>query len=104
MQYPQSGQVIWGTGTYEEIIPFQKIVYTDQFSDESGNPITPKEAGMPSWEGPGLTYVTVEFESRAGNTVMTLTHEGIPKAIHDDCVSGWTSSIDKLQMLVERVQ
>ena len=102
MKNLRGGDIVWGAGTYQEIIPNQKIVYTDQFADPSGNPITPKEAGMPNWEGPGLTFVTVDFESRGDSTIMTLTHEGIPKALHDDCVSCWSSTVDKLQMLVER--
>ncbi len=101
MKSPQ-GQVLWSAGTYEEIIPHQKIVYTDQFSDENGNPITPEEAGMPNWPGEGLTYVTVDFESKGEQTKMTLTHSGLPKSMHDDCVSGWSTSIDKMQLLVER--
>lgn len=87
------GKIVWSGGVYKEIIPYKKIVTTDYFSDENGN--------MPGkW---ALDYlITVEFSiTEEGQTKMTIAHEGIPKEIHDDCVAGWNSSINKLQRLVE---
>lgn len=97
------GKVIWSGGTYEEIVPKTKIVSTDSFMDEKGNVISAEDAGMPgNWQSDTL-YITVEFEKLGENeTKMGLSHEGIPKEMYDDCVSGWNSSIDKLQKLVER--
>ncbi len=98
-----TGQVNWSTGTYEKIIPQQLIVCSDQFADQNGQPITPKEAGMPGeWSDSEISFITIEFEEiGTDRTKMTLTHEGIPLSVHDDCVAGWDTTIDKLQKLVE---
>src|SRR2546422_847950 len=37
---------MWSTGTYEEIIPMQKIVVTDSFADEQGNVVPSTYYGM----------------------------------------------------------
>src|SRR3712207_5988559 len=31
------GQDYWGTGTYREVVPMERLVYTDSFADEQGN-------------------------------------------------------------------
>lgn len=101
MQGPDR-KVVWSGGVYKEIIPNKKIVFTDHFADENGNTITAKEAGM-SGDWPKDLYITVEFESiDPEQTKMVINHAGIPKEMHDDCVGGWSSSIDKFQKLVER--
>src|ERR1700745_4154100 len=41
------GQYFWSTGTYLEIVPQEKIVVTDSFADENGNPVPPSHYGMP---------------------------------------------------------
>lgn len=90
MQDPE-GRIAWSGGVYKEIIPYKKIVTTDHFSDENGNIISDVDY-----------LITVEFSIvEEGQTKMTIAHEGIPKEIHDDCVAGWNSSINKLQRLVE---
>lgn len=97
-----NGKVTWSGGNYQEIVPNKKIVTLDYFADANGNMISAKEAGLPG-EWPNELYVTVEFESlNPEQTKMTISHEGIPKDMHDDCVQGWSESIDKLQKLVER--
>lgn len=102
MQGPD-GKVQYSGGTYEELIPNKKIVTTDQFTDREGNLMSARQAGMPM-DMPDTMRVTIEFQSiGADETQMLLKHEGIPKEMHDDCVSGWTSSINKLQRLVEHM-
>lgn len=101
MQGPD-GKVIWSGGVFEEIIPYQKIAYTDSFTDKNGKVVSSSEYGMPG-EWPEALYVTLTFEKLGdGSTKMHLYHEGIPKEMHDDCVEGWSQSIDKMQRLVER--
>ncbi len=97
------GKVTWSTGTYTEILPYKLIVCTDQFSDENGKPITPEQAGMEEeWEDISTLVFSVKFEKIDDNrTKIQLVHEGIPASIHDDCVSGWSSSLDKMKKLVE---
>jgi uncharacterized protein YndB with AHSA1/START domain len=97
------GKTQFSGGVYHEVVPFKKIVSSDMFTDESGNKMSPREAGMPG-EWPDVLKLTIEFESLGPNECeIHLVHEGIPKDQHDDCVSGWTSSINKLQRLVEHM-
>lgn len=92
----------WSGGEIKEIVPYEKIVYTDRFTDQDGKPVDPSVYGMPG-DWPKENFVTVTFEEFGDNeTRMTLLHEGIPKQLHDDCVQGWESSLDKFQKLVER--
>lgn len=101
MQSPQ-GKTSWSTGTYEQIIPQQKIICTDQFADEKGNIISAFEAGM-NGKWPEKLYLTIEFEPcNRDQTKLVVTHQGIPKSQYDDCCDGWISSIDKLKKLVEQ--
>lgn len=95
------GEVIYSGGVYKEIIPFKKIVTTDHFADKNGKIIPASEAGMPG-EWPLDCLITIEFSDGNEEQVkIIINHEGIPKAMHDDCVEGWNSSIDKFQRLVE---
>ncbi len=101
MQGPDK-KVMWSSGDYEEIVPNKKIVSTDYFSDKDGVLVSAKSVGMPGVWGDKL-YITVDFESVGKDeTKIVISHEGIPKEMHDECVTGWSSTIDKLQKLVER--
>lgn len=101
MQGPD-GKIQYGGGTYLEIVPNQRIVSTDEFMDKDGNLMSAKDAGMPG-EWPERSKVTLRFKSLGTNeSQLDIIHEGIPQVMHDDCVSGWSSSLDKLQRLVER--
>lgn len=97
-----AGKIVWSGGIYKEIVPNKKIVTTDHFANENGNVLAASEVGMPG-EWPMDCLITVEFSKVSGEqTKMTINHEGIPKEMHDDCVDGWNSSINKLQRLVEK--
>ena len=99
MQGPD-GKKIWGTGTYLEIIPNKKIVCTDSFADENGNPVTSDYYGMPGM--PLEMKITVTFEEDNGKTKMTLEHEGLPAGEHQKGASaGWNSSLDKLEKILK---
>jgi uncharacterized protein YndB with AHSA1/START domain len=95
------GEVIWHTGSYEEIIPYKKIVCTHHFSDEDGNIIPGNDNELPGlW--PTKLHVMIEFEKLEDNqTKIVLHHEGIPKEMHDYCVVIWNQSLDKFQEIVE---
>lgn len=102
MQEP-NGKIQYSGGTYLEIIPLRKIVSTDEFMDQDGNWMSAKDAGMPG-EWPDKCRVTLEFKDLGGvgESELEICHEGIPKAMYDDCVAGWNSSLDKLQRLLEK--
>lgn len=89
------GKEIFGTGTYKEIVPNKKIVYTDSFADSKGNVVPASYYNMPDM--PLELTVTVTLEEKDGKTNMTLQHEGIPAEMFDDCTKGWQSSFDKME-------
>lgn len=96
-------KITWSGGVVEEIVPQQKIVFTDRFTDEIGKPVPASTYGM-TGDWPENSYITVIFErANESETKMYLLHEGIPSSLYDDCVQGWNSSLDKLQRLVEHV-
>ncbi len=90
------GKEIWSTGTFKEIEPQKKIVYSDSFADPEGNIVPASYYDMPGDWGNRLK-VTVEFEENDGKTTMKLEHEGLPVEMADDCKKGWQSCFDKLE-------
>lgn len=94
------GQEFWSTGVYKEIVPQRKQVYTDSFSDENGNVIPASALNMPG-EWPTELLVTVTFEEAGEKTKLKLRHEGIPDEMRDDCIKGWSESLDKLERNVK---
>lgn len=95
MRSPE-GQNIYGAGTYKEIIPLEKIVYTDSFADENGAIISASAYGMNNF--PLEMKVTVIFEEENGKTKMTLEHAGIPQGEdREQAKIGWNESFDKLE-------
>ncbi|RYZ64007.1 MAG: hypothetical protein EOP09_16665 [Proteobacteria bacterium] len=51
----------------------------------------------------GKALITVEVSLPSEReTELRLTHAGLPERMHDDCVDGWSSSLDKLKRLVEK--
>jgi len=92
----RDGKKIWSTNTYREIIPMKKIVYVDNFADEKGNSVPASYYNMPGdWSKEMV--VTVAFEDVNGKTKMSLEHTNLPEEMHDDCVTGWQQSFDKLE-------
>tara|TARA_R110000787_G_scaffold200732_2_gene311728 strand:+ start:437 stop:886 length:450 start_codon:yes stop_codon:yes gene_type:complete len=74
-------------GKYLEIVPNEKLKYTDQFD----NPNLP-----------GLMTTTIELKKVLCGTELFATQEGIPDAIPTEmCYLGWQESLDKLKRLVE---
>lgn len=74
-------------GTYVEMVPGEKLVYTDKFEDP----------GLP-----GEMRTTVTFTKVSCGTELHVTQEGIPGVIPvDGCVLGWSESLALLALLVE---
>jgi uncharacterized protein YndB with AHSA1/START domain len=95
MRSPE-GQDYWNTGVYKEIIPMERLVYTDSFADEKGNVVPATHYGM-SADFPFELLVTVAFEELDGKTKMTLRHVGIPAGeMSDLTAASWNESFDKL--------
>lgn len=96
------GNNYWSTGVYREIVPFEKIVCTDSFSDENGNVVPASFYGMPGNEWPLELLVTITFQDVNGKTKMTLRHEGIPAGnISEQTDASWNESFDKLDAILK---
>lgn len=91
----------WSTGSFKEIVPMSKLVYTDSFADEEGNIVPAAWYGMPGpW--PLELLVTVMFEEKGGATEMGLYHSGMPDGMASEMAkAGWSESFDKLEEYLE---
>jgi uncharacterized protein YndB with AHSA1/START domain len=88
-------QDFWSGGTYLEIVPMQKIVASDHFTDAKGNVISAKDIGMPG-EWPDEMIVTTTFKDLGnGQTEVTLHHAGHPIEMEEMAAMGWNQSLDK---------
>ena len=86
----------WTTGTYKEIIPLRKIVYTSYFADNKGNKVHASYYGFQE-DFPMEMKITITFEDYHGRTKMKLRHEGHPAGkISEMAQAGWNESLDKL--------
>jgi len=94
----------WSTGTYKEIIPNEKIVVEDSFSDKDGNIIPPTAYGLPETV-PTKTEIIITFKDiEDGKSEMTLYYpsiEGIEGEMLKNMTQGWNESFDKLKNTVE---
>ena len=98
MESPDGSMKMWSTGEYTEIIPNERLVYTDSPADENGNVVSPSAMGMP--EGyPATTEVTVLLEDLGGRTKMVMTHAGVPAGAGD----GWEQAFTKMADHIETV-
>lgn len=94
-QWP-GGRKSYTTGEYREIVPFERLVYTDSFADANGTVVPASYYDMTE-EIPLEMLVTVTFEEHEGQTTMTLRHAGFLTAELSDMTSaGWNESFDKL--------
>jgi uncharacterized protein YndB with AHSA1/START domain len=76
-------------GEYVELVPFEKIRYTDRFDD----------ANLP-----GEMHVTVSLRQVICGTELNIVQEGVPEVIPVEmCYLGWQESLDQLAKLVEPV-
>jgi uncharacterized protein YndB with AHSA1/START domain len=96
MRSPE-GRDYCGKGVYREIKEPERIIYTDFFVDEKGNPVPASHYGIsPDW--PQETLVTVTFAEHDGKTRLTLQHSvgAVPDSERDMCQQGWSEMLDKL--------
>ena len=74
-------------GTYHELLPGERLVYSDTFDDP----------GLP-----GEMTVTVTLRAVSVGTEVTIAQQGIPEVIPlEACYLGWQESLRKLAHLVE---
>ena len=74
-------------GEYRELVPHERIRYTDKFDDPNL---------------PGEMQVTVSLQQVSCGTELTVVQEGIPEVIPTEmCYLGWQESLAQLATLVE---
>lgn len=95
MRSPE-GRDYWGMGVYREIVPPERLVYTDSFSDAEGKPVPPAHYGM-SASHPAETLVTATFAGHGDRTTLTVMHS-IPESseVYEECRQGWTEMLERL--------
>jgi len=98
MASPDGSMKMWTTGEYTEIVPNERLVYTESPADENGNVVSPSAMGMPDGY-PTTTEVTVLLEDLGGRTKMVMTHAGVPA--DSGAGGGWEQAFDKLASYIE---
>jgi uncharacterized protein YndB with AHSA1/START domain len=95
------GTVYWNTGTFQEIVPPERLVVTDSFADEQGNVVPPSHYGMEG-DHPMEGKAVVTFEELDSNkTKLTVRYYGIaPSETRDLAEQGWNETLDKLTATV----
>ncbi len=74
-------------GEYRELVPFERIRYTDKFDDPNL---------------PGEMETTVTLKEVAVGTELNIAQEGVPEVIPADmCYLGWQESLAQLAKLAE---
>jgi uncharacterized protein YndB with AHSA1/START domain len=82
-----SGQSHAFGGTYQELVPNQRLRYTDKFEDPSM---------------PGQMQVTVSLRPVSCGTELSIAQENVPAQIPlEACYLGWQESLSQLAMIVE---
>jgi uncharacterized protein YndB with AHSA1/START domain len=90
VQGPEGAARMWFAGEFREVVPHERLAYTEFMSDERGAPLT----GTTPDGHPAITEVRVQFEADGDGTKMTMTHVGIP--VDSPGAAGWTMALDKL--------
>jgi len=93
MASPDGSMQMWTTGEFVEILPNERLVYTESPADENGNVVPPSAMGMPDGY-PVTTQVTVRLEDLDGRTKMVMRHAGVPA--ESGAGGGWEQAFDKL--------
>ena len=89
------GQESWGRAVYREIVPAERLVYADTFSDAEGNVLSPE------------MLVTVTFEEQAGRTTVTIhtlfeSPEERERIIGVGVIEGMNETLDRLEEHLNR--
>ena len=80
------GELFYLTGTYREVRPLERLVYTWRWEAEPEM---------------GETLVTVEFHARGPSTEVIVKHELFPtEKVRQDHQRGWTGCLDRLAKIL----
>lgn len=88
----------WCKGTYITVQPPEKLVFTMEVTDETGNDVTPEAAGMaPGW--PQQTTVTVLFTDNGDNTTTIQLYQTVSEELakKTGAYPSWLNMFERLQ-------
>ncbi len=90
----------WIKGTYLEIIPFEKLVFSMVLSDENGRTTTSADAGKPA-EWPAEIITTVTFQAVNKQTRATI-HQTVPEdeAKKTGAYQSWIKMFNRLNLML----
>lgn len=95
------GKDYCSTGVYKEVVPRERLVFTDSFADEDGNAVPATYYDMPG-EWPMETLVTVELKEDGEMTEVRMISNGSPEGMGSELArEGWNESFDKLGEYLE---
>jgi uncharacterized protein YndB with AHSA1/START domain len=105
-----TGDVIWGKLAYREIVPPQRMVLINSFSDEAGG--TTRHPGHASWPLEMRSVFTLE-EQPSGKTKLTIRwspHNATEEehktfdTNHNSMRMGWSGSFEQLEAYLAKAQ
>jgi uncharacterized protein YndB with AHSA1/START domain len=94
-------QDFWSGGVFKEIVPNEKIVVTDYFSDKDGNKLSPADFGL-SADFPAESTITITFTDEGDRTRLSIVYALPDSAASREAMlssgmeEGWNQSLDKL--------
>lgn len=93
-----------GTGVFQEIVPIEKIVTTDEFGDGIEKVEALKNVDLP--EGMVSTFLFDDLGERTKLTIITSHPTVEDKKKHEamGVVDGWNSSLDKLEEAIAELR
>lgn len=84
-----------GTGTFKEVVPFEKLVIAMSFADEKGRPVPASYYNLPGdWPMEFMLYIT--FEEAGDGVKLRLRQTDVPSEAMELARLGWEQSLDKL--------
>jgi uncharacterized protein YndB with AHSA1/START domain len=91
----------WVKGTYLEVLPNQKLVFTMVMSDEAGNSVSSVDAGK-SQDWPEEQVTTVTFESIGQQTKVSI-HQTVSEeeAKKTGAYQSWIKMLNKLDLILK---
>jgi uncharacterized protein YndB with AHSA1/START domain len=107
---PADGPVMWGRQVYREIVPPEKLVFINSFSDENGG--LARHPMAPTWPIEMMSIFTFE-ELPGGKTKFTLrwsAHNATAEEQktfdegHASMTQGWNGSLEGLEAYLAKVQ
>ena len=98
-----NGSAMWGKFVYREIVPPEKLVFTNFFSDENGG--VTRHPGHDKWPLQMLSTFTFE-EQPGGKTKFTVRWQTLDATseeqntfdtMHDSMTQGWSGTMESLE-------